>query len=469
MLRRIEYVLLTLGVFLLPFSVHQIHAQSRDQIEKAMLGQSIGSGARALGMGGAFIAVADDATAASWNPAGLAILDRPEASLVLAPVRRTKIDRSPYTYMYDEFSTGYFFLENAGAWEVTQSSSSVDFASLTYHFRLGSVKLVPQISYQRVTDLGFDFVDEYTSETSSGPESWTAEYTNSGGIDVITLSLGVGLSAKTFLGLSLNRWSNGHEGSRSAAWTTYAGDSDRSGRWNESMSGTSFNIGSLFKPTPKLNVGLVFKSGFTMDYRREDEYASSNYATNVRDGEIKWPRSIGLGLAFMPNDTLTLSTDYTTSNWADATIDYTRTYGSTGQTSELTRFYPTFNDPDAAEETGQPRQVNSSQMRFGVEHVVRDPKLLGLTVLPVRFGVFFDRQLSKDDQTLDPVTNTGLTAGFGLVWSRLSVDVAYVQMRGQAHVGDYVVNTSEYFVKGETERPDKMRSHLLLTSVIVRF
>ena len=30
----------------------------------------IGSGARALGMGGAFIAVADDATAASWNPGG---------------------------------------------------------------------------------------------------------------------------------------------------------------------------------------------------------------------------------------------------------------------------------------------------------------------------------------------------------------------------------------------------------------
>ena len=28
----------------------------------------VGSGARALGMGGAFIAVADDATSASWNP-----------------------------------------------------------------------------------------------------------------------------------------------------------------------------------------------------------------------------------------------------------------------------------------------------------------------------------------------------------------------------------------------------------------
>lgn len=41
-----------------------------------------GSGARALGLAGAFTAVADDATAASWNPAGLTQLERPEFSLV---------------------------------------------------------------------------------------------------------------------------------------------------------------------------------------------------------------------------------------------------------------------------------------------------------------------------------------------------------------------------------------------------
>jgi len=34
-----------------------------------------GVGARALAMGGAFVAVADDATAAVWNPAGLAMID----------------------------------------------------------------------------------------------------------------------------------------------------------------------------------------------------------------------------------------------------------------------------------------------------------------------------------------------------------------------------------------------------------
>src|SRR5207344_3431549 len=42
---------------------------------------TLGSGARAFGMGGAFLARADDATAASWNPAGLSYLRVPEVSL----------------------------------------------------------------------------------------------------------------------------------------------------------------------------------------------------------------------------------------------------------------------------------------------------------------------------------------------------------------------------------------------------
>ena len=48
----------------------------------------VGSGARAMGMGGAFIAIADDATAASWNPAGLIQLEKPELSIVGAYFNR---------------------------------------------------------------------------------------------------------------------------------------------------------------------------------------------------------------------------------------------------------------------------------------------------------------------------------------------------------------------------------------------
>jgi hypothetical protein len=40
-----------------------------------------GAGARAAGMGGAFTAVADDASAAYWNPAGLSLIKKPEVMI----------------------------------------------------------------------------------------------------------------------------------------------------------------------------------------------------------------------------------------------------------------------------------------------------------------------------------------------------------------------------------------------------
>ncbi len=42
----------------------------------------IGVGARAIGMGGAFVGIANDASALYWNPAGIARLPRPEAILI---------------------------------------------------------------------------------------------------------------------------------------------------------------------------------------------------------------------------------------------------------------------------------------------------------------------------------------------------------------------------------------------------
>jgi len=47
-----------------------------------------GAGARAMGLGGAFIALADDATAVSFNPAGLAQMVKPEISFVGRGLRR---------------------------------------------------------------------------------------------------------------------------------------------------------------------------------------------------------------------------------------------------------------------------------------------------------------------------------------------------------------------------------------------
>ncbi len=80
---------------------------------------SHGVGARALGMGGAFVAIADDATATYWNPAGL-----------------TKVKKHGFSAMYsDTFSTG------DGSW-LSKGLVTYNFLNYVYQIEdIGSVGL----------------------------------------------------------------------------------------------------------------------------------------------------------------------------------------------------------------------------------------------------------------------------------------------------------------------------------------
>src|SRR5262245_23567131 len=99
----------------------------------------VGSGARAQGKGLAFIAVADDATAASHNPAGLVQLQQPEVSVV-----------------------GSYFVRLEGQ-NVTQSGTGVEdqtldnvhlnYLSGVYPFHLLARNVVVSLNYQRLFDL----------------------------------------------------------------------------------------------------------------------------------------------------------------------------------------------------------------------------------------------------------------------------------------------------------------------------
>jgi hypothetical protein len=72
---------LILLMVLLVMSTATAHAESAGQAGAFL---KMGVGARALGMGSAFTAVADDSTAAFWNPAGLALLEKSEGSFMHA-------------------------------------------------------------------------------------------------------------------------------------------------------------------------------------------------------------------------------------------------------------------------------------------------------------------------------------------------------------------------------------------------
>src|SRR5437868_2988434 len=59
----------------------QLRAQSVNYAAEVL---TIGAGARPLAMGGAFVAAANDATAAYWNPSGLALVDDVEITTMHA-------------------------------------------------------------------------------------------------------------------------------------------------------------------------------------------------------------------------------------------------------------------------------------------------------------------------------------------------------------------------------------------------
>src|SRR5512134_1461371 len=84
-----------------------------------------GSGARAAGMGDAFIALSDDGTAASWNPAGLAQLRQPEFSLVYGVTDR-HLELSALRSTDERFA---YTAHGAGS-----TSGSIDFASAALPF-----------------------------------------------------------------------------------------------------------------------------------------------------------------------------------------------------------------------------------------------------------------------------------------------------------------------------------------------
>ncbi len=69
---------------------------------------NVGAGARALGMGGAFVAVANDGTAAYWSPGGLALLESREFSFMYSQQFESLIKTNFISYVHPKTKYGAF-------------------------------------------------------------------------------------------------------------------------------------------------------------------------------------------------------------------------------------------------------------------------------------------------------------------------------------------------------------------------
>lgn len=369
----------------------------------------LGAGARAAGMGGAFTALADDASAVSFNPAGLALLVRPEASIVADSAERGERHSAFGAFEGDEPVT-YTASDSAF------TSSAIDFAAFTYPVNLGGNNLSLQLSFHRLID--FDLVSErhLLEASSDGPPTTSLDQRidQRGAIETLSLAAAYQFTQRLSLGLTVSRWVGDWDFSTHTEETDLAEDETLSlgyaqgNRWQ----GWNFGLGALLRYR-YLNIGASLRSPFRGDFKvtsRLDTNFETPFAdASVADVTLRWPGSWAVGLALKPLQTLVLTLDYTEFDWDDMRI-----YGLGEPDSEPVNFFD-------LQPVSVSRVHNTAQWRAGSEYSL----ILGRQVLGLRAGAF-DLPRPQVAAPGDPKSSLrGITVGLG--WNRgpIAFDIAY--------------------------------------------
>ncbi|HSF02898.1 MAG TPA: hypothetical protein VLA62_07805 [Solirubrobacterales bacterium] len=363
----------------------------------------LGSGARAAGMANAFIAISDDGTAASWNPAGLGQLRKPELSIVGTTLGRSARSEGFLT------RDGLAVYTSAGS---SHQSTALDFASLAVPVTLGR-PLTFQAAWRRL--YSFDNRDNLSTTREpvvpEGPPPLRIRTTNEseGGVDLLSLAGAVKLSPRLALGASLNLWRGDWWGEEWVSQTPSEAEPSVFGalRVENHVSDENVSVGMMLT-YPRWSVGLVHQSPVESDYSTtldlELSEAPGAPPQHV-DGSIVFPRSLGLGGAWRPAQRWTVALDLTWDEWSAAILETPA--GRVNLFDEL---------PLDQSSTRDTLSVNA-----GAECLFHGEGF----VVPLRFGAAWEPQGGRSPYTRDPVDYVMLAAGTGYNTNSLKFDAAF--------------------------------------------
>ncbi len=365
-------------------------------------------GARSLSMGGAFVALADDATAAYANPAGLVQLTRREFSAEGRYYRYS----TPYLRGLSFADGGNFFEPNYQLAHDTSDSSArgVSFLSAVFPFEAATVAFYRH--EQMDFNTRFDFIsDDFALfPFSSRIKLSDVSYGTSVGFAIgERLRLGAGIA-----------W---HEFEIDSATTRDVGGGVVARQSQKGQDhGFGYILGLRYLLTDQLAVGAVYRRSPRLYY---DAVASDDFETPGQ--QVAWlrkrsdfdiPDVVGVGFSYRVNDALTLNLDVNRVLYSQLTHNISSAFAAEGE------------DQNSDGDLSQLKLRDGTEIRFGGEYVFFDLPL----PVSLRAGVWRDPEHtmryrdenSQDANALIFSARTGdqthYTFGLGLAFEQFSVD-----------------------------------------------
>ncbi len=410
----------------------------------------VGAGARAAGLGAAFIGLADDATAASWNPGGLTQLQRPEMSAVARVTSQLdRLGAGERRAVVNDIDTTFGVEGGTDSF----AEASLDYLSAAVPFSVSGRNVVLSLNYQQTYSFQGDFHYHATSTNTDSVTDVNVHLLQQGGVDAVTAAGAIEPIAGLSIGMTLNFWRDGL--SRPFAWRQYYTDAgsllfsgdptpiefeshSRATYKNFTAFSTSFGI--LWQVGGGVALGGVYKTGFRAHADRVLEFLPSG--DKYRDGpRFDFPPAYGAGVSWRLTDALTLSSDFTYVEWGQfRSIDVTG--AETLVTGDRATEYST---------------AGVFTERLGLEYVWTMP----WARLAARGGLFHDPEPSRGA----PQSFYGGSLGFGATFAHTSIDLAY---RGRVGLDIENSTVATQFVQIPSVKADEIE-HAWYLSVVQYF
>lgn len=393
-----------------------------------------GGGARAEGMGKAFIAVSDDITAGSWNPAGLYIQEKPVLSF-------------SYGSLAPRGSTNSSFLRTL-EFDHTGSFSNITAVNFVSPIRIKGHHFVGSINYTRNFDefqgWALSWPDDSTINVYGQEETFDLDYSLSsefhGGLNSVNIGFGTRLYKNLTFGTSLNIYTGETVGELQRTITYDRWPSLFIGQYMRQLDLTTvidtnkfsgYNVTIGFKlEGERLDAGLIVRTPFAMSIKTGRSVYIVQKQGGIDEGELSlvfdyteyyddllakydMPLMVGAGVAYRASENLLLAAD----------AEYRHFSGGKINLRDSLRIDPGGHNEEYFTKV-DPKWNNVFSVRMGGEYL----RETGIGLIPIRAGLGYvpvpspDIDISGGTST---VVSYDFSLGTGIHWSQIHLDWAY--------------------------------------------